>query len=75
MGRERPGCLRRPWGAYKPRPMSTPPEAADGLPKRSFAILFGVSLAMAIGNTGLLSVLPAISRSIGIPDFLAAAVF
>ncbi|RAK58202.1 MFS transporter [Phenylobacterium deserti] len=55
--------------------MSTPPEAAGGLPKRSFAILFGVSLAMAIGNTGLLSVLPAISRSIGIPDYLAAAVF
>jgi MFS family permease len=45
------------------------------LPKRSFAIIFGVSLATAMGNTGLISVLPAIGRSIGIPDPLVAAVF
>jgi MFS family permease len=47
----------------------------DGLPKRALAIIFGVSIATALGNTGLISVLPAIGRSIGIPDFLVVAVF
>ncbi len=51
------------------------PEPPLVLPKRSFAIIFGVSLATAMGNTGLISVLPAIGRSIGIPDPLVAAVF
>jgi MFS family permease len=55
--------------------MSAEPNAQEALPRSSFAILFGVSLAMAIGNTGLISVLPAIGRSIGIPDYLVAAVF
>jgi hypothetical protein len=32
-------------------------------------------MATALGNTGLLSVLPAIGRSIGIPDFMIAGVF
>lgn len=45
------------------------------LPKRALAIIFGVSIATALGNTGLISVLPAIGRSIGIPDFLVVAVF
>ena len=45
------------------------------LPKSSFAIIFGVSLVTAMGNTGMISVLPAIGRSIGIPDFLVAGVF
>jgi MFS family permease len=49
--------------------------AAGGLPKRSLAIIFGVSIATALGNTGLISVLPAIGRSIGIPDYLVVAVF
>lgn len=47
----------------------------DGLPKRALAIIFGVSIATALGNTGLISVLPAIGRSIGIPDYLVVAVF
>ncbi|MDO9247448.1 MAG: MFS transporter, partial [Phenylobacterium sp.] len=45
------------------------------LPKSSFAIIFGVSLVTAMGNTGMISVMPAIGRSIGIPDFLVAGVF
>lgn len=40
-----------------------------------FAILFGVSVATALGNTGMLSVLPAIGRQIGIPDALVAGIF
>jgi MFS family permease len=47
----------------------------SGLPKRALAIIFGVSIATALGNTGLISVLPAIGRSIGIPDYLVVAVF
>jgi MFS family permease len=47
----------------------------SGLPKRALAIIFGVSVATALGNTGLISVLPAIGRSIGIPDFMVVAVF
>ena len=49
--------------------------AVSRLPKRSLAIIFGVSIATALGNTGLISVLPAIGRSIGIPDYLVVAVF
>ena len=45
------------------------------LSKRAFAIIFGVSMATAMGNTGLISVLPAIGRSIGIPDPMVAAIF
>jgi len=45
------------------------------LPTKSFAIIFGVSIVTAIGNTGMQSVLPAIGRSIGFPDFLVAAIF
>lgn len=45
------------------------------LPQRSFAILFAVSVVVAIGNTGLISVLPAIGRSIGISDAMASGVF
>ena len=39
--------------------------AQSTLPKRAFAIIFCVSVATAIGNTGLISVLPAIGRSLG----------
>ena len=49
--------------------------SGDGLSRRPFAIIFGVSLATALGNTGLISVLPAIGRSIGIPDAMVAAIF
>lgn len=45
------------------------------LPKRIFALLFSASIVVAIGNTGLLSVLPAIGREIGIPDPMVAAIF
>jgi len=49
--------------------------AASALPRRSFAIIFAVSAATAMGNTGLISVLPAIGRSIGIPDPMVSAIF
>ena len=49
--------------------------APEGLPKKTFAIIFGVSLVTAMGNTGMISVLPAIGRSIGIPDPMVAAIF
>src|SRR5918993_304835 len=49
--------------------------APGALPRRSFAIIFGVSAATAMGNTGLISVLPAIGRSIGIPDFMVSGIF
>lgn len=55
--------------------MTTPAQSDVGLPRRSFAIIFGASFAIAMGNTGLTSVLPAIGRSIGIPDALVAAIF
>src|SRR3954463_14408478 len=41
----------------------------------AFAILFGVSVATALGNTGMLSVLPAIGRQIGIPHAPIAGIF
>ena len=47
----------------------------DAMPKRAFAIIFGVSMATAMGNTGLISVLPAIGRSIGIPDYMVSGIF
>ena len=34
--------------------------APEGLPKKTFAIIFGVYLVTAMGNTGMISVLPAI---------------
>jgi len=46
-----------------------------GLSKRAFWIIFAVSMATAMGNTGLISVLPAIGRSIGIPDPMVSAIF
>lgn len=46
-----------------------------GLPRSTFAIIFAVSMVTAIGNTGMISVLPAIGRSIGMPDPMVAAVF
>jgi MFS family permease len=54
------------------------PQAAQPLPRlpaKTFAILFCVSMATALGNTGMQSVLPAIGRSIGFPDYLVAAIF
>ncbi len=45
------------------------------LPKRAFAIIFCSSVATAIGNTGLISVLPLIGRSLAIPDEMVVAIF
>ena len=50
-------------------------ESLPRLSRRSFGILFAVSIVVAVGNTGLLSVLPAIGREIGIPDPMVAAIF
>jgi MFS family permease len=55
--------------------MSAPSEAPSELPRRAFAIIFCVSIATALGNTGMQSVLPAIGREIGFPDYLVAAIF
>ncbi|HYD45769.1 MAG TPA: MFS transporter [Phenylobacterium sp.] len=55
--------------------MPSDPQSPAKLPRRAFAIIFCVSLATALGNTGMISVLPAIGRSIGIPDPLVVAVF
>lgn len=56
-------------------PPSDPEPTLQKLPRRSFALLFTISVVTAIGNTGLISVLPAIGRSIGISDAMASAVF
>lgn len=50
-------------------------EPSTRLSRRSFGLLFAVSIVVAVGNTGLLSVLPAIGRQIGIPDPMVAAIF
>jgi len=49
--------------------------APSALPKRAFAIIFCSSVATAIGNTGLISVLPLIGRSLAIPDEMVVAIF
>ena len=48
---------------------------AELRPNRRFALLFLVMLTVAAGNTGLQSVLPALGRSLDIPDSLVAASF
>ena len=45
------------------------------MPRRAFAIIFCSSVATAIGNTGLISVLPLIGRSLSIPDEMVVAIF
>lgn len=42
---------------------------------RDQLLLFGVMLTIAIGNTGLQSVLPAMGRSLGVPDFVIGLAF
>ena len=51
---------------------SSPPAP---LSRRSLAIIYGVSIVTAVGNTGMQSVLPAIGRQIGFKDYLVAAIF
>lgn len=43
--------------------------------RRDFALLFLVMLTIAAGNTALQSVLPAVGRSLAIPDFMVALTF
>jgi MFS family permease len=43
--------------------------------KHSFAVLFGVMLVIASGNTALQSVLPSIGRDLRMPDILVASIF
>lgn len=45
------------------------------LSKASFAALFLATLMAVVGNTGLISIMPAVGREIGIPDFLVATIF
>ena len=49
--------------------------AGGGLPRSAFAIIFWSSVATAIGNHGLLSVLPLIGRSLKLPDEMVVAIF
>jgi len=49
--------------------------AGPRLPRLAFAALFATTLATAIGNTGLISVMPTVGREIGISDFLIAGIF
>ncbi len=52
---------------------STPDEPAGAAPP--FKLLFLVMLTIAAGNTALQSVLPAIGRSLGVPDAVVGAAF
>ena len=45
------------------------------LPRRAFAIIFWSSVATAVGNNGLTSVLPLIGRSLSIPDWMVVSIF
>lgn len=45
------------------------------LPRPLYALLFAVTFATAVGNLGLVSVMPAIGRALAIPDPLIACTF
>ena len=45
------------------------------LSRFAFGTLFATTLAIAIGNMGLISVMPAAGRELGISDFLIASIF
>lgn len=52
------------------------PDASEtSMTRVVFVLIFVVSMAIAVGNTGLISVMPAIGRAIGISDHLVAAIF
>jgi len=66
------------WGIGAPNSARMKDGQANAKPRlapRSFAILFAVSVVVAIGNTGLMSILPAIGREIDVPDAFMAAIF
>lgn len=50
-------------------------QTAHRLSRAAFVALFGTTLATAIGNTGLISVMPAVGRELGISDYLIAGIF
>lgn len=52
-----------------------PDQPLQPLVKGAFSIVFAVQFVVAIGNTGMQSVLPAIGREIGIADPLVAAIY
>jgi MFS family permease len=49
--------------------------AVSAISRSAFAIVFGVQVITAAGNTGMQSVLPAIGRESHIPDAMVAAIF
>jgi MFS family permease len=54
---------------------SLPDKPVAPLAPGAFAIVFSVSFVMAVGNTGMQSVLPAIGREVEVPDALITAVY
>ena len=53
----------------------TPHDERRRLPEPLFALLFAVTFMTAVGNLGLVSVMPAIGRALAIPDALVAMTF
>lgn len=52
-----------------------PQEEGQRLPRPLFALLFAITFMTAVGNLGLVSVMPAIGRALAIPDVLIATTF
>ena len=50
-------------------------EDEQRLPRPLLALLFAVTFMTAVGNLGLVSVMPAIGRALAIPDALIAMTF
>ncbi len=57
------------------RKRGSPAASPQASRRRDFGIVFAVMMAVAAGNSGLQSVLPAIGREIHIPDPLVAGIF
>ena len=47
----------------------------SSLPRAHYALIFAVTMATAVGNLGLVSVMPVIGRTLAIPDALIACTF
>ena len=62
------------WPSARDATADTTPDAAVRAPP-PFKLLFLVMLTIAAGNTALQSVLPALGRSLGVPDNAVAAAF
>lgn len=71
--------MRREFPVNRFQPLSAllaaEPRADGRMAFGPLAILCAASVAVAVGNAGLFSVLPVIGREIGVPDPLIAAVF